>query len=983
MAGSFIDCWSCGGQLRLKPGRKLSRDATCSYCGSTLDAEELESFDNRVFRSHDEAQPNAWAEEAESSAVGWIIAGVVGSVFVMALLVGGVALLMLQDREVAEATDAIEQERKALLAEASERPSPRSNVTTSSEARPTTPDPHHIAATNPSSTDQTTAVSQRADFGEFTDEEFEEVGRKRRKSETSARFSFSDGDEYRFRYTVTAELDGRTEETTGTVAYRVKGRDQAAAGPSEGTGTGFLVSADGVLVTCAHVVEDADQIEVTLGDSQYDAEILKLDTANDLALLKIDANRQPVLPLAKSHEVQLGQEIRVLGYPLTDVLGTGVKVTRGTVSGLMERNSQRELQIDAAVNPGNSGGPVISQTGEVVGVASARLNRLDVNRVGFCVPSDAVRKLLEAAGVAPAPSSPGREMKSTELVAAAAPAVALVRVQSGINADSKHTELQFSGSFHQRAKDSRGFPIVSFNLRSNQPSFGSGTLLLTHLGEVVRTDDEDQLPYLLGPPSQLPVFEMHPKHRHSWTRKHQTSLIQEQQQTTPSGIPLPRFRGPFGRRNTEVIKVLPATETITYTVKSEDPDQFVLNEDYDFHTVQTDDGHIIKLIGQGTITFDKQRGFTSEYQFRGHYLVESEQVTVRVPLNVTGQLLSRTDDDIQTAKTQPSTGSGRPTVNALGTAPRLEVAVKQQIPDMGWGVKSLTFSPSSRWIAVGKTDEFVELYDVETGQLVFREGRLREMGQITAIAFSPEGSHLLAGGYKGVIRIWNVAENGVLAHLGDFVGHTRQISAIALHPDGQRVLSASSEKRVRCWNLATQRELFALADFRATHFGLHFSSESTAVVTDGADLKLVDLQSGDIQKTLPLRSSSNSNAILFAPNRQVVTLTDGYSLKHWSTTDGAELPEFKGKETLWDAAYSIDGQRIFTGGRGHLIVWNSETGEREGQILLGDSVQYVKPLAISPDGRYVAAYPSSAGQSLWIFDLTTLPKSPPATGEDL
>lgn len=125
-------------------------------------------------------------------------------------------------------------------------------------------------------------------------------------------------------------------------------------------GTAFVVHPDGYLLTAAHVVKDAVKVEVVIGEKSYSATVLGVDEKRDLALLQIQAKNLSVLSLGNSNAVQVGEEVRVFGFPLASALGDSVKVTRGTVSGIVTKEAQRVFQMDAAVNPGNSGGPLVT-----------------------------------------------------------------------------------------------------------------------------------------------------------------------------------------------------------------------------------------------------------------------------------------------------------------------------------------------------------------------------------------------------------------------------------------------------------------------------------------------------------------------------------------------------------------------------------------------------------------------------------------------
>jgi S1-C subfamily serine protease len=142
------------------------------------------------------------------------------------------------------------------------------------------------------------------------------------------------------------------------------------------TGTGFLVSPTGDLLTALHVVEGASLITVTCGDSQktFAASLVKKSAALDLALLKLaTSGRVPYLAFAPaSSELVLGRAVFTVGYPASNVLGTDAKFTEGTISGLSGLDGDTSfLQVSVPVQPGNSGGALMTENGEIVGVILA------------------------------------------------------------------------------------------------------------------------------------------------------------------------------------------------------------------------------------------------------------------------------------------------------------------------------------------------------------------------------------------------------------------------------------------------------------------------------------------------------------------------------------------------------------------------------------------------------------------------------------
>ena len=170
--------------------------------------------------------------------------------------------------------------------------------------------------------------------------------------------------------------------------------------PSEGTGSGFILDDEGLVVTNFHVVEGADSIVVTLSDeSTSQATIVGIDPPNDLALLRIEAPPQGLTPveLGDSSTLRVGQRAIAIGNPF----GLDRTLTVGVISALGRPLQTTEdnvifnvVQTDAAINPGNSGGPLLDSRGRVIGVNTAI--RQDAQGIGFAVPVDTVRRVVPA-----------------------------------------------------------------------------------------------------------------------------------------------------------------------------------------------------------------------------------------------------------------------------------------------------------------------------------------------------------------------------------------------------------------------------------------------------------------------------------------------------------------------------------------------------------------------------------------------------------
>ena len=176
---------------------------------------------------------------------------------------------------------------------------------------------------------------------------------------------------------------------------------------SASSGSGFAVSEDGYVVTNHHVIEGCQKVLVHSKEQSVQAIIVTSDPQNDLALLKADFKPDTVFPLSADRP-ELLQDIYVAGYPFGKNISSSVKVTKGIISSLTGiGNNFSNIQIDAALQPGNSGGPILDEKGNVVGVAVAKLDaELILENFGslpedtnFGIKSNIVKNILDSNGV--------------------------------------------------------------------------------------------------------------------------------------------------------------------------------------------------------------------------------------------------------------------------------------------------------------------------------------------------------------------------------------------------------------------------------------------------------------------------------------------------------------------------------------------------------------------------------------------------------
>ncbi|MCS7073317.1 MAG: trypsin-like peptidase domain-containing protein, partial [Bacteroidia bacterium] len=171
--------------------------------------------------------------------------------------------------------------------------------------------------------------------------------------------------------------------------------------PTDATGSGVILTADGYVATNNHVIENADKIEVILNDNRsYTATLVGTDPSTDLALLKINEKNLPFLKFGDSDKLEIGEWVLAVGNPfnLTSTVTAGIVSAKARSINILQDRFKIEsfIQTDAAVNPGNSGGALINTKGELVGINTAIATKTGYfSGYSFAVPVNIVRKVMD------------------------------------------------------------------------------------------------------------------------------------------------------------------------------------------------------------------------------------------------------------------------------------------------------------------------------------------------------------------------------------------------------------------------------------------------------------------------------------------------------------------------------------------------------------------------------------------------------------
>ena len=248
-----------------------------------------------------------------------------------------------------------------------------------------------------------------------------------------------------------------------------------------GAGSGVIISSDGYILTCAHVVDGASSITVTIGDKDYTATLVGEDTTSDIAVIKIDADGLTPATVGNSDSLKVGQSVMAVGNPLGELGGT---VTGGmisalnrsvTIQGTSSTNTMSLIQMDASVSPGNSGGGLFNMNGELVGIVNAKSSSSDAEGLGFAIPiNDAIKvaqQLLENGYVTGRPYL-GITYLGVEDAQTAA--------QLGVNAYGVYVVEVVKGGPAERAGLQSGDRIVSIDGTEIASKDDLGTLMQKH-----------------------------------------------------------------------------------------------------------------------------------------------------------------------------------------------------------------------------------------------------------------------------------------------------------------------------------------------------------------------------------------------------------------------------------------------------------------------------------------------------------------------
>ncbi|CAP61093.1 uncharacterized protein PODANS_3_630, partial [Podospora anserina S mat+] len=293
-------------------------------------------------------------------------------------------------------------------------------------------------------------------------------------------------------------------------------------------------------------------------------------------------------------------------------------------------------------------------------------------------------------------------------------------------------------------------------------------------------------------------------------------------------------------------------------------------------------------------------------------------------------------------------------------------ACRQTLEGHSDSVRSVVFSPDSKWIASGSDDRTIKIWNLETGSCQQTlEGHSSSVG---SVVFSPDSKWIASGSGDCTIKIWNLETGSCQQTLE---GHSGWVWSVVFSPDSKWIASGSGDRTIKIWNLETGSCQQTLEGHSDSVRSVVFSPDSKWIASGSDDrtIKIWNLETGSCQQTLEGHSDSVWSVVFSPDSKWIASGSDDHTIKIWNLETGSCQQTLEGhSDSVWSVVFSPDSKWIASGSDDRTIkIWNLETGSCQ-QTLEGHS-DSVRSVVFSPDSKWIAS--GSGDRTIKIWNLET------------
>ena len=631
-------------------------------------------------------------------------------------------------------------------------------------------------------------------------------------------------------------------------------------------GTGFVVHPEGLVVTCAHVVEDVKEVTVKLQGKELVGKVIAVDSKHDLALIKISSN-DPFRYLRFAQSVpKLGTAARVFGFPLTDRLGGSMKLTTGTVSGFdnVYKDSAR-LQLDATANPGNSGGPVTDNSGAVLGVVDSILAGVEVADMSFAVPAKQLRQLLVQHGIPfRLANSAAADNLSVSTLEEVNEAVAMIEV-SGEQASKTWKVLSVHVSDRRTTKQKNQRIPFNGRLAGNTTST-RGKLLVDSRGKVIYSSESSFLPLVMQDLTTIGFLELPRSDSKKWTAENRLLLKSETTERESRGRAnpfdmhhdlyrhmMPRHFGsplaPFGGsgRGREVTRqTLRAVEiSDEFEVASRESDLNIRQRRKIVTREFGDKGEKRSTVLRGKTTFSPTSGLTENGSLKGNLDFKVEGQNLRGDVDFSFRRITKETINKNMRARKERAAEFKRKKAAVEEAQKKEIAALDLLSDGGLGFAVWQIDEPVKKVAKeNEANPFKE--EVTSPRLFCKIPKSKNRGNV---AISPDASRIAVGSHSQ-LQIYQLNEGkeqyDLLTTYRDSPERNYGEEYLKFSADGNRLITCSNFNKTAILKI-DDNQIRELASFSQGGF-LCGDKELKNVAffsRRGRQLDVVDVESGN------------------------------------------------------------------------------------------------------------------------------------------